>query len=272
MVRQFGSGRRHPRCGGVAAAFEAGYADGDGRRMRVGGVEMRKLASFLMLTLDGYFEGESPWTIDWHNVDDEFNDFAIKQLDESDRLVFGRATYLGMAQYWPSAEALKNDPEVAARMNSAPKIVVSRTLEEPEPPWANTRLIRGRHGTDFVLTGLSDVDMAAAKDYFLRFAGDEELEGTDLGAILKRQPGEPVRIYVKGLRVALEEEFLFSYNIISTTAQLQRALNRERTNVGRSAYQDRVKAILVKSKSVAVAEQLVQDLTRIPAGTNHDET
>ena len=128
-----------------------------------------------------------------------------------------------------------------------------------------------RHGTDFVLTGLSDVDMAAAKDYFLRFAGDEELERTDLGAILKRQPGEPARIYVKGLRVALEEEFLFSYNIISTTAQLQRALNRERTNVGRSAYQDRVKAILVKSKSDAVAEQLVQDLTRIPAGTNHDE-
>ena len=128
-----------------------------------------------------------------------------------------------------------------------------------------------RHGTDFVLTGLSDVDMAAAKDYFLRFAGDEELERTDLGAILKRQPGEPARIYVKGLRVALEEEFLFSYNITSTTAQLQRALNRERTNVGRSAYQDRVKAILVKSKSDAVAEQLVQDLTRIPAGTNHDE-
>ena len=103
---------------------------------------MRKLASFLMLTLDGYFEGESPWAIDWHNVDDEFNDFAIKQLDESDCLVFGRATYLGMAQYWPSAEALKNDPQVAARMNSAPKIVVSRTLEEPQPPWANTRLIR----------------------------------------------------------------------------------------------------------------------------------
>ena len=103
---------------------------------------MRKLASFLMLTLDGYFEGESPWAIDWHNVDDEFNDFAIKQLDESDCLVFGRATYLGMAQYWPSAEALKDDPQVASRMNGAVKIVVSRTLEEPQPPWTNTRLIR----------------------------------------------------------------------------------------------------------------------------------
>jgi len=128
-----------------------------------------------------------------------------------------------------------------------------------------------RRGTDFTLRGLSDADMAAARDYFLRFAGDEELERTDLGSILNRTPDEPARIYVKGVRIAMEEQFLFSYNITSTTAQLQRALNRERTNVGRSAYQDRVKAILLKGKSETVAEQLVGDLTRIPAGTNHDE-
>ena len=103
---------------------------------------MRKMSSFLMVTLDGYFEGEKPWEIDWHNVDDEFNDFAIKQLDASDGLIFGRATYAGMAQYWPSEEAIKTDPMVAGRMNSAPKYVVSRTLDEPEPEWSNTRLLR----------------------------------------------------------------------------------------------------------------------------------
>jgi hypothetical protein len=128
-----------------------------------------------------------------------------------------------------------------------------------------------RRGTDFTLAGLSDTDMAAAKDYFLRFAGDKEMEQTELGTVLQRRPDEPARIYVKGVRVALEDQFLFSYNITSTTAQLQRALNRERSNVGRSAYQDRVKAILLKAKSGAVAEHLVQDLTRIPLGTNHDE-
>ena len=128
-----------------------------------------------------------------------------------------------------------------------------------------------RHGTDFALKGLSDTDMAAARDYFLRFTGDEELEGTPLGSILRRPDEEPARIYVKGVRVALEEQFLFSYNITSTTAQLQRALNRERSNVGRSAYQDRVKAILLKAHSDVVAEELVKDLTRIPLGTNHDE-
>jgi hypothetical protein len=128
-----------------------------------------------------------------------------------------------------------------------------------------------RRGTDFVLKGLADTDMGAARDYFLRFAGDDELESTSLGSILKRPGEEPARIYVKGVRVAIEEQFLFSYNITSTTAQLQRALNRERTNVGRTAYQDRVKAILLKAKSAVVAEELVKDLTRIPLGTNHDE-
>ena len=128
-----------------------------------------------------------------------------------------------------------------------------------------------RRGTDFLLRGLSDADMAAARDYFLRFTQDEELERTELGSILRRPKDEPARIYVKGVRVATEEQFLFSYNITSTTAQLQRALNRERTNVGRSAYQDRVKAILLKARSTAVVDELAKDLPRVQQGTNHDE-
>lgn len=128
-----------------------------------------------------------------------------------------------------------------------------------------------RRGTDFVLAGLSDEDMAAAKDYFLRFAGDRELEATEHGSVLARQAEEPARVYVKGVRVAMEEQFLFSYNITSTTAQLQRALNRERTNVGRGAYQERVKSILLKCRSENVAKALADDLMRLPQGTNHDE-
>jgi hypothetical protein len=151
----------------------------------------------------------------------------------------------------------------AAKSNFADVKTLHAAISPPSEP--------RRKGTDFVFRGLSNRDMAAARDYFLRFAGDTELERTELGSILVRNGDEPARIYVKGVRVATEEQFLFSYNITSTTAQLQRALNRERSNVGRTAYQDRVKAILLKSTSGAVAEQLVQDLTRIPAGTNHDE-
>lgn len=128
-----------------------------------------------------------------------------------------------------------------------------------------------RKGTEFVLGRLSDADMTAARDYFLKFRGDEELERTEYGSVLRRVEGEPACVYVKGVRVATENQFLFSYNITSTTAQLQKALNRERSNVGRTAYQDRVKAILLKCKSEAVAKALADDLTRIPQGTNHDE-
>jgi hypothetical protein len=151
----------------------------------------------------------------------------------------------------------------AAKSNFADVKTLHAAIGAPSEP--------KRRGTEFILGGLKGRDMAAARDYFLRFAGDEELERTEFGSILLRKDEEPARIFVKGVRVALEEQFLFSYNITSTTVQLQRALNRERSNVGRSAYQDRVKAILLKARSEVVAEQLAGDLTRIPAGTNHDE-
>jgi len=100
---------------------------------------MRKILSFIVTTVDGYYEGPNQ-EFDWPVVDDEFNEFAIQQLDEVDTLLFGRVTYEGMASYWPTAAAETDDPKVAARMNGIAKIVVSRTLERAE--WANTRLIR----------------------------------------------------------------------------------------------------------------------------------
>ena len=49
---------------------------------------MRKVILFMMVSLDGYYEGPGR-TIDWHNVDDEFNEFAIDQLNSLDYLIFG---------------------------------------------------------------------------------------------------------------------------------------------------------------------------------------
>ena len=100
---------------------------------------MRKVFLFMMVTLDGFFEGPDH-NIDWHNVDEEFNEFAIDQLNEVDTLLFGRVTYEGMASYWPTAFAIENDPEVAGKMNAIPKIVFSRTLDRAE--WSNSRLVK----------------------------------------------------------------------------------------------------------------------------------
>ncbi len=92
-----------------------------------------------MVSVDGYFEGPNR-EIDWHNVDAEFNEYAIDLLHHVDALLFGRVTYQLMANFWPTPEARRDDPIVAELMNSLPKIVFSRTLKTVE--WQNSRLVK----------------------------------------------------------------------------------------------------------------------------------
>jgi hypothetical protein len=126
-------------------------------------------------------------------------------------------------------------------------------------------------GTEFVLSQVATSDVQNAKDFFLRFSDEDVVDETRFGQILARRTSHNARIYVNGLLVAQEERFLFSYNITSLTAVMRKALNRERTNVGRTAYGDRVKAMLLASGSTAVAERLAQDLMSMEQGTSHDE-
>jgi len=126
---------------------------------------MRKLILFMLTSLDGYYEGPGH-SIDWHNVDAEFNEFAIAQLNSVDMLIFGRVTYELMAEYWPKPEAARNDPVTAAGMNRLPKIVFSRTLSSVT--WQNTRLVheyvveeltslKAQPGKDLIIFGSSDL-------------------------------------------------------------------------------------------------------------------
>lgn len=125
-------------------------------------------------------------------------------------------------------------------------------------------------GTEFILKGCADEDIEKAKRLFLRFSGEECLEKTQYGEVLRKASAASY-IYINGIRVAEEENFLFSYNITSLTAAIKKALNRERTNVGRTAYSDRVKSILLASSSETVAKALVEDLGHFGSGTLHDE-
>ncbi len=101
---------------------------------------MRKVISFNMSTLDGFFAGPKG-EIDWHNVDGEFNEFAIQQLNTVGGLIFGRITYQLMASYWPTPETVRDDRLVAEKMNDLPKYVFSHTLERAD--WNHTTLIKG---------------------------------------------------------------------------------------------------------------------------------
>jgi dihydrofolate reductase len=124
---------------------------------------MKKLYFFMMTTANGLYE-RGPWQIDWHNTNDEFNDFAIEQLDRMDTLVFGRKTYEGMVGYWTTPEAIESDPIVAGKMNGMAKVVVSKTLARAD--WSNTRVVRDPEaiaalkrepGKDALLIGSSDL-------------------------------------------------------------------------------------------------------------------
>lgn len=90
-----------------------------------------------LLTLDGMFEGQKSWDLDWHQYvwGPELEQLSIEQLRSADLLLFGRTTYQGMASYWATAQG-----EVADFMNKLPKAVFSRTLGSAD--WKNTRLIR----------------------------------------------------------------------------------------------------------------------------------
>lgn len=125
-------------------------------------------------------------------------------------------------------------------------------------------------GTEVILEGCSQDDIDKAKDLFLRFSGEETLEKTQYGEILQKV-NKIAKIYINGIRVAEEENFLFSYNITSLTSAMRKALNRERTHVGRSAYTERVKSILLSSNDKNVAQLLIRDLEGYQMGTEHDE-
>jgi len=101
---------------------------------------VRTLASFVVTSLDGFSEGPNG-EFDWLVPDEEFNDFAARQLDEADTIGFGRVTYEHMAAYWPTELARVNDPAITSRMNAKPKLVFSSTLEHAD--WSNTTIIAG---------------------------------------------------------------------------------------------------------------------------------
>ena len=131
---------------------------------------MTRLIMWNMVTLDGYFEGPNSWEIDWHESvwGEELEQLSLEQLQSAGMLLFGRVTYQGMANYWPSATG-----EVADFMNSIPKVVFSRTLVTAE--WSNTRLVKSdaqdevlklkqQPGKDIFIFGSADLSATLTRD------------------------------------------------------------------------------------------------------------
>lgn len=136
---------------------------------------MRRILVFNMVTADGFYAGPND-EIDWHNVDAEFNDFAIAQLDSLDTLIFGRRTYEGMAAWWPTPQGLADDPEVAGRMNRLTKLVLSNTLTSAD--WEHTTILKGNVGEQ-----LAAIKQQPGKDMAIFGSGKVVASLTPLGLI-----------------------------------------------------------------------------------------
>jgi dihydrofolate reductase len=124
---------------------------------------MRKIILFDMVSVDGLFEGVNR-DISWHNVDEEFNEMAINQLNSVEMLIFGRVTYELMAGYWPTPAGVKDDPMVAGLMNAKPKLVFSKTLQRAV--WNNTRLVK-----EIIPTEINQLKQQPGKDLIIFGSG-----------------------------------------------------------------------------------------------------
>ena len=103
---------------------------------------MRKLRVFNSISLDGYFTDKDS-DLSWahRRQDKEWTDFISTNASGDSEMLFGRVTYDMMKAYWPTPAAAEHMPAVANRMNTASKVVFSRSVKESD--WQNTRFYSG---------------------------------------------------------------------------------------------------------------------------------
>ncbi len=97
---------------------------------------MRKVVSWLFISLDGVVEAPNEWQFDV--MDDDMLAAITSQSDAEDTILFGRVTYQDFAPYWPTS----TDEPFASHINNTPKYVVSTTLDKVEwGKWEKPTLI-----------------------------------------------------------------------------------------------------------------------------------
>jgi dihydrofolate reductase len=144
---------------------------------------MRRVIVTEYASLDGVVEDpggseqfeHGGWTIPYWN--DEIAKFQSDGLFASDALLLGRATYQEFAKAWPS----RVDDDFSDRMNSLPKFVATRTLDQLE--W-NATPLKG------------DVAQEVAK--------------------LKQEPGQDLLIYGSGelVRTLMQHDVIDEYRLL----------------------------------------------------------
>jgi dihydrofolate reductase len=117
------------------------------------------------VTLDGVFEDpggaeqfeHGGWSFKFDRGP-EGDKFKLDELMAAEAQLFGRVTYEGFAEAWPSRT---DDVGFAERINSLPKYVVSSTLQSAD--WENSTILRESWADDVArLKGEVDGDILVA--------------------------------------------------------------------------------------------------------------
>ena len=97
---------------------------------------MRKISVGLFMSLDGVIETPEMWQFPFQT--EEMGAITERQIRDADAFLLGRVTYEPFAGYWPTLT--HNEFGVADKLNSAPKYVVSTTLQRAD--WNNSTQIK----------------------------------------------------------------------------------------------------------------------------------
>ena len=98
---------------------------------------MRKVVSWLFMSLDGVVEAPNEWQFDV--MDNDMVAAITSQMEAEDAILMGRVTYQDWLPFWPTS----TDEPYASHINNIPKYVVSTTLEDVEwGKWEKPTLIK----------------------------------------------------------------------------------------------------------------------------------
>ena len=96
---------------------------------------MKKISVVNWISVDGIFSGPDGDT-NWFTQDDEMEQDNLRELPQSDTIIFGRKTFEMMAAFWPTPGAQKEMPRIAEYMNEAQKHTFSKTVKSS--PWEHS--------------------------------------------------------------------------------------------------------------------------------------
>lgn len=97
---------------------------------------MRKIVVSEFVSADGVMEAPDTWQFAYQT--EEMGAITERQTRDTDAFLLGRVTYEVFAGFWPTMT--HNEFGVADKWNSAPKYVVSTTLQHAD--WHNSTLIK----------------------------------------------------------------------------------------------------------------------------------